>query len=79
MDDIQVNEKCAQPEQNQSSDYGVGKITIIDDLEVENFYGSSTTQSYRLKSELVGKCMEEIGMGWYAHDISSNQVMTGKC
>ncbi|KAJ6098595.1 hypothetical protein N7467_000130 [Penicillium canescens] len=65
MDDIQVNEKHAQPEQNQSSDYGLGKMTTIADLEVENFYGSSTTQSYRLKSELVGKCMEEIGMGWF--------------
>jgi hypothetical protein len=79
MDDIQVKEKHAQPEQNQSSEYGVGKMTTIADLEVENFYGSSTTQSYRLKSELVGKCMEEIGMGWYAHNIFSNQVMTGKC
>ncbi|KAJ5313006.1 FMN-dependent dehydrogenase [Penicillium antarcticum] len=65
MDDIQANEKCAQPDQDQSLDHDVGKITTIDDLEVENFYGSSTTQSYRLKSELVGKFMEEIGMGWF--------------
>ncbi|KAE8358177.1 hypothetical protein BDV27DRAFT_169668 [Aspergillus caelatus] len=27
------------------------------------FYGSSTTHAYRLKSELVGRCMEDIGMG----------------
>jgi len=40
-----------------------GKLTAIDDPQVEQFYGSSTTESYRLKSELVGKCLEEIGMG----------------
>lgn len=40
-----------------------GKLTSIDDPQVEQFYGSSTTESYRIKSELVGKCLEEIGMG----------------
>ncbi|RAL03261.1 Clavaminate synthase-like protein [Aspergillus ibericus CBS 121593] len=39
------------------------KGVVIDDPAVEQFYGSSTTEAYRLKSELVGKCMEEIGMG----------------
>lgn len=38
-------------------------LSSIDDPQVEQFYGSSTTESYRLKSELVGKCLEEIGMG----------------
>ncbi|RAH54672.1 Clavaminate synthase-like protein [Aspergillus piperis CBS 112811] len=39
------------------------KGVILDDPDVQQFYGSSTTEAYRLKSELVGKCMEEIGMG----------------
>lgn len=61
MDDIQANEKrSSSPE--QQSDEGTGKVIPLDS-EVEQFYGSSTTQAYRLKSELVGKCMEEIGMG----------------
>jgi hypothetical protein len=72
MDEIQANEKRAQLEQHQESDYDIGKMTTINDLEVENFYGSSTTQSYRLKSELVGKCMEEIGMGWYGNYVFVN-------
>ena len=40
-----------------------GKLSDIDDPSVQQFYGSSTTESYRLKSELVGKCLGEIGMG----------------
>ncbi|PYH87785.1 Clavaminate synthase-like protein [Aspergillus ellipticus CBS 707.79] len=42
---------------------GEEKGVVLDDAEVQQFYGASTTQAYRLKSELVGKCMEEIGMG----------------
>lgn len=65
MDEIQSDKKQSQPAETSTSDYEVAKLTTIDDYEVEDFYGSSTTKAYRLKSELVGKCMEEIGMGWY--------------
>lgn len=41
----------------------IGKIAAIDDAETRDFYGSSTTDSYRLKSELVSRCLEEVGMG----------------
>lgn len=41
-----------------------GKFSAIDDPELQQFYGLSTTESYRLKSELVGKCLEEkLAMG----------------
>ncbi|RMZ86200.1 hypothetical protein DV737_g196, partial [Chaetothyriales sp. CBS 132003] len=46
----------------------------IDDLVSREFYGKSITDSYRLKSELVGKCMEEIGMGRYQWELF---VVTG--
>ncbi|KAJ5672345.1 hypothetical protein N7507_001472 [Penicillium longicatenatum] len=62
MDKIH-SEKKSSPRPEDQSDEGTGKVIPLDDSEVEQFYGSSTTQSYRLKSELVGKCMEEIGMG----------------
>lgn len=42
------------------------KGVIFDDPDVQQFYGTSTTEAYRLKSELIGRCMEEIGMGRYA-------------
>lgn len=62
MDEIN-SEKKRSPSPEYQGDEGTGKVIALDDHEVEQFYGSSTTQSYRLKSELVGKCMEEIGMG----------------
>jgi F0F1-type ATP synthase assembly protein I len=43
----------------------VGKMEVVDDAEMEQFYGSATSDAYRLKSELVSQCMTEIGMGWY--------------
>lgn len=48
------------------------KVNVIADAEDEanrQFYGNSITDSYRLKSELVGKCMEEIGMGRFQWEI----------
>lgn len=66
MDEIQVDKKQIRPTESSTPDYEVSKLTTIDDYEVEDFYGSSTTKAYRLKSELVGKCLEEIGMGWYS-------------
>ncbi|KAL4812481.1 hypothetical protein BDW67DRAFT_178717 [Aspergillus spinulosporus] len=41
----------------------IGKMEVVDDAEMEQFYGSSTTDAYRLKSELVSQCMADIGMG----------------
>lgn len=64
MDDIRPAEKHPDP-QSSSADEDSGKVIALGDGEIEQFYGSSTTQAYRLKSELVGKCMEEIGMGKY--------------
>ncbi|KIW97229.1 uncharacterized protein Z519_02621 [Cladophialophora bantiana CBS 173.52] len=44
--------------------YANGTIDKIeDDPANQVFFGSSITDSYRLKSELVGQCMEQIGMG----------------
>lgn len=71
MDEIRSDEKHIQPTQDSASDEATGKVIALDDHEVEQFYGSSTTQAYRLKSELVGKCMEEIGMGKYASTVSN--------
>lgn len=51
------------PAQGSLSDRSSDRGICLDDTEIEKFYGSSTTHAYRLKSELVGKCLEEIGMG----------------
>ncbi|KAG2421295.1 hypothetical protein HFD88_005269 [Aspergillus terreus] len=68
MDDIQ-HEKRSQPVDNNSSGEDMGKIEPINDPTIQQFYGSSTTEAYRLKSELVGKCMEEIGMGRFQWEL----------
>jgi hypothetical protein len=62
MDEIR-QEKRTPPIQESQLDESIGKIIPLEDRELDQFYGSSTTQAYRLKSELVGKCMEEFGMG----------------
>lgn len=36
---------------------------VVDDQEASNFYGSSVSETYRLKSELVAHHLAEIGMG----------------
>lgn len=66
MDSIQQEKKSDPAQQYVNSIVGEEKGVILDDPDVQQFYGSSTTEAYRLKSELVGKCMEEIGMGRYA-------------
>jgi hypothetical protein len=38
-------------------------VKVLDDAGNREFYGSSISDSYRLKSELVGQCLTEIGMG----------------
>lgn len=42
---------------------GHGELGVVDDQEVSDFYGSSVSESYRLKSELVAQHLAEIGMG----------------
>ena len=46
-------------------DHAYGSVEKIDDAANREFYGGSVSDSYRLKSELVSKCLEEIGMGRY--------------
>lgn len=52
----------------------IEKLTDADDAANRDFYGNSITDSYRLKSELVSKCMQEIGMGRYQYELF---VVTG--
>ncbi|KAI9050202.1 hypothetical protein LZ554_006343 [Drepanopeziza brunnea f. sp. 'monogermtubi'] len=46
----------------------------IEDAANREFYGGSISDSYRIKSELVSRCMEEIGMGRYQWELF---VVTG--
>lgn len=55
-------------------DADIGLVDKVDDKEHREFYGGSLTTRYRLKSELVSKCMEEIGMGRYQWELF---VVTG--
>lgn len=45
----------------QNGDLGV--VVEDNDQEASDFYGSSVSETYRLKSELVAKHLQEIGMG----------------
>lgn len=65
MEEIRNDKKAITDSETMTLDHDAGKVTNIDDVEVDTFYGSSTTKAYRLKSELIGKCMEDIGMGWF--------------
>lgn len=47
------------------SDHGVGTVEPLEDHTNREFYGSSISDSYRMKSEIVSRCMDEIGMGRY--------------
>lgn len=47
------------------SDHGVGTVEPLEDYTNREFYGSSISDSYRMKSEIVSKCMDDIGMGRY--------------
>lgn len=42
-----------------------GQVDSFEDKVNRDFYGSSLTDTYRLKSELVAKHLQEIGMGRY--------------
>lgn len=48
---------------NMSPETEVGTVVDIGDEGTRNFYGSAVSDSYRMKSEIVNQCMEEIGMG----------------
>jgi hypothetical protein len=48
-----------------NSDHGVGTIEPLEDHTNREFYGASISDSYRMKSEIVSRCMDEIGMGRY--------------
>jgi len=52
----------------------IEKLQDSDDAANQEFYGKSISDSYRFKSELVNKCMEEIGFGRYQCELF---VVTG--
>ncbi|KAF2812093.1 MFS general substrate transporter [Mytilinidion resinicola] len=68
-----LDEEIARPPSREDSQY-IGTTEKLDDARNREFYGDSITESYRLKSELVGKCMEKIGMGPYQWELF---VVTG--
>lgn len=47
------------------SDHGVGTVDPVENQRNIEFYGDSISRSYRMKSEIVAECMNEIGMGRY--------------
>ncbi|TVY30228.1 putative MFS-type transporter protein [Lachnellula hyalina] len=61
------------PAVERTQSYGEGITLKLDDKENREFYGNSITDSYRLKSELVGKCLQEIGMGSWSQGIGTIQ------
>lgn len=63
--DIEPGKRDKPTEGVEDSQHDVGKMEVVDDAEMEQFYGAATSDAYRLKSELVSQCMAEIGMGWY--------------
>ncbi|KAK5046614.1 hypothetical protein LTR84_007375 [Exophiala bonariae] len=52
----------------------IEKLQDSDDAANQEFYGNSISDSYRFKSELVNKCMQEIGFGRYQYELF---VVTG--
>lgn len=48
-----------------NSDHGVGIVDPVENQQNIDFYGDSISRSYRMKSEIVAGCMNEIGMGRY--------------
>lgn len=63
--------KRDKPAEADDPQHDIGKMEVVDDAEMEQFYGSATSDAYRLKSELVSQCMTEIGMGWYLLSLSA--------
>lgn len=54
--------------------FDMDALDEVDDKANREFYNGSVTDRYRLKSELVSRCMEEIGMGRYQWELF---VVTG--
>ncbi|KAH0145814.1 Clavaminate synthase-like protein, partial [Aureobasidium melanogenum] len=54
---------------NMSPETEIGTVVDIGDEGTRNFYGSSVSDSYRMKSEIMNQCMEEIGMGRYQWEL----------
>ncbi|GAB1195459.1 hypothetical protein APSETT444_004718 [Aspergillus pseudonomiae] len=52
MDRVALEKKHNPAVHDADSDKAAGNIIALDDHEADEFYGSSTTQAYRLKSEL---------------------------
>ncbi|KAB8240846.1 FMN-dependent dehydrogenase-domain-containing protein [Aspergillus flavus] len=52
MDTAHLEKKHSQAGHDASPDKAAGNVIALDDHEAEQFYGSSTTHAYRLKSEL---------------------------
>jgi len=50
---------------HSSAGYEVGSVENLDDKVNREFYGSSLSDGYRMKSELVATHLQEIGMGRY--------------
>ncbi|KAI5247667.1 hypothetical protein E4T42_05961 [Aureobasidium subglaciale] len=55
--------------ENMSPETEIGTVVDIGDERTREFYGSSISDSYRMKSEIVNQCMEEIGMGRYQWEL----------
>ncbi|KAI5262806.1 hypothetical protein E4T47_09172 [Aureobasidium subglaciale] len=51
--------------ENMSPETEIGTVVDIGDERTREFYGNSISDSYRMKSEIVNQCMEQIGMGRY--------------
>jgi len=46
-----------------------GRVDTLDDKINRDFYGSSLSDTYRMKSELIAKHLQEIGMGRYVNSL----------
>jgi hypothetical protein len=53
-----------------------GDLGVVDDQEASNFYGSSVSDTYRLKSELVAQHLAGIGMGKYVQNLALYRLGT---
>ncbi|THX12237.1 hypothetical protein D6D13_04288 [Aureobasidium pullulans] len=67
----------ASPGESMSPDTEIGTVVDIGDEGTRNFYGNSISDSYRMKSEIVNQCMEEIDTnGSYSSSAGSDGSQT---
>ncbi|KAI5264821.1 hypothetical protein E4T47_08674 [Aureobasidium subglaciale] len=59
----------ASPSESMSPNAEIGTVVDIGDEGTRNFYGNSISDSYRMKSEIVNQCIEEIGIGRYQWEL----------